>query len=687
MRFTRACMFVGLVGVLGACQSTLVPSIAPSEGTIQPSVSATPPPAAELQITPTEAASTATSWPTQPPTNTPYPTMSWTTSSHLEVIAHDSKVVARFGLGRFSDIELSSAGNRLAIAGSTGVSVLDPETFNEIWHGNTESSATDIEFSPDGALLASSMPAGHIAIWNTATGELERTFAMTNYQEAHIQVAISPDNRLVAAKGYLPQTLVWDIATGAEIYKLPGMTEFSMDLEFSPNGELLISNQGAAEYAWGLLVWRVSDGYEVLRLENYVSKVTFTPDSKKLLLGYGAAEIDLRPEIEHYEVADYHDTWWQWAGWAPDLESYVCFGLGCSEQPDLAVGKEVSAAIYDRKTGTAIKILEAAPQASYSFSSSGDFIVGASGKYYNQSHLYIWDAHTGKLLHDLPTDLGGDIIWFPRGNTMFALSFYDQALAAWDVSSGQILRMLRGSGEIEKVEWSKDGSTLMGWWYQFNSAQPSRYVALRWNAETQQVSELFDVPYPDAGILPSSSLRAGWSDRTVVISDSTSGESFDLLRHNAPILQVAWASDGSRVASAAKDQTVILWDIKNKSPQFTLRALTGHIRDVEWSPNNRLIAVAAGDEVSVWDTTTGERWIQFSQHVGIVNAVSWSPDGRMLALGMEDAAVILWNPSTGTVEDILRQHSGATLDVAWSPSGNLLASGSSDGSVIIWRIK
>jgi WD40 repeat protein len=682
MRF-RAKLIIGGALLLSACQSTPEPSLSPTTQTqraVEIAITAT----ASKTPTPTQTQTATPDWPTRVPTETPRPTVDWEPSVHHEVGGADSTVIARFGLGQLRDIALSPAGDRLAIAGSTGVSMLDPETFQELWHGTTKSTATEVEFSPDGTLLITSEPTGRIAIWTAVTGAVERTFELTNYQDATIQVAISPDNRLLAAKGYLPIARVWDVETGMQIYELPSLTEYSLDILFSPDGELLISNQGGYERPSGLQIWRVSDGHEVLRHEGVISNIAFTPDANTLLLGFGAAAIDLAQLSDEYELTNYGDSWWQWAGWAPDFESYVCFGVTCTANPDLVDGSDISAAIYDRDTGEVIRVLDPAPRAFYSFSPTGNYIAGASGQYYNQSQLFVWDAQTGHLLHNLPTDLGGDMTWLPNSDTMVALSFYDQALAAWDIPAGRILRMLRGSDQITKVEWTEDSTMLTGWWYQFNSAQPSRYVALQWDSKTGQVVESYDTPYPNEGAVPGTSLTATWDMQTVVVSDSSTGETYSLVQHSGEIQHVSWSSDGKRLASAGDDQTVILWNLDTKTPQTVLAILEGHIRDLEWSPDNQWIAVAAADDVIIWNTTTGERVVQLSHNADRVNAISWSQDSTLLVSASDDGAIYVWNAETGLVERVLQQHTGSVLDIAWSPDGRWIASGSSDGSVVIW---
>jgi len=108
---------------------------------------------------------------------------------------------------------------------------------------------------------------------------------------------------------------------------------------------------------------------------------------------------------------------------------------------------------------------------------------------------------------------------------------------------------------------------------------------------------------------------------------------------------VAFSPDGATLASA--DNTVILWDVKTRTPR-------------------------------------GE---PLARHTGTVWGVAFSPDGATLAYASADKAVILWDAKTRLrLGEPLSGHDDSVRGLAFSPDGNTLASAGVDGNVFLWDL-
>jgi WD40 repeat protein len=167
----------------------------------------------------------------------------------------------------------------------------------------------------------------------------------------------------------------------------------------------------------------------------------------------------------------------------------------------------------------------------------------------------------------------------------------------------------------------------------------------------------------------------------ILIRDLTQNRLRVFAEHLHPVLDVAWSSDGTRLASGGADSSVIVWDVQTGE---SLSVLAGDI--VSWSPDGEWLATALYDSIFVWDPQTGNRLHSLRGHRGEILSVTWSPDGKLIASGAEDGAVIIWELEQLDAFRILETETGAVNVVRFSPSGELLASGSA-GGLILWKVE
>src|SRR5262249_18325417 len=101
-------------------------------------------------------------------------------------------------------------------------------------------------------------------------------------------------------------------------------------------------------------------------------------------------------------------------------------------------------------------------------------------------------------------------------------------------------------------------------------------------------------------------LLTGSSDQTARLWDWASGKALPVLKHDSPVVSVAFSPDGRLAATGT---------------------LAGQAR--------------------VWDVTTGQPRGDALEHPHLVASLAFSPDGRHLATGSADNAVRTWDVSTG----------------------------------------
>ncbi len=161
--------------------------------------------------------------------------------------------------------------------------------------------------------------------------------------------------------------------------------------------------------------------------------------------------------------------------------------------------------------------------------------------------------------------------------------------------------------------------------------------------------------------------------------------------HRAPVTNLAWSPDGSRLVSAVRDAIVHIWDAMTGTTLLTLLGPTESVNVVTWSPDGNYVAAAGNDhQVYVWHAETGEVVCIFhGHHALITQGLAWSPDGTRIASGSWDGTAQVWDALSGEPLLIYRGHEAIVYTVAWSPDGEYVVSGSGypEGLVHIWNAR
>jgi WD40 repeat protein len=116
---------------------------------------------------------------------------------------------------------------------------------------------------------------------------------------------------------------------------------------------------------------------------------------------------------------------------------------------------------------------------------------------------------------------------------------------------------------------------------------------------------------------------------------------------------------------------------------------TGHLAvwNARWSPDGTRVAAAASDgTVSVYDGRMGA--VSFRQLLprrGSFNGLAWHPAGRWLVAGGSDGLIYVYDTGAGVLRDTLAGHDDVVTSLAWSPDGQVLAS-TAGGPLLMLRL-
>jgi WD40 repeat protein/tRNA A-37 threonylcarbamoyl transferase component Bud32 len=162
--------------------------------------------------------------------------------------------------------------------------------------------------------------------------------------------------------------------------------------------------------------------------------------------------------------------------------------------------------------------------------------------------------------------------------------------------------------------------------------------------------------------------------------------------HTDAVRGLAFAPDGTALASASLDKTVCLWDLSTGVPERGA-VWEGHgkpVHAVAFTPDGKAVA-SGGDDAAVrlWDPATGKARVL--AHFNLIRTLDFAPNGKLLAVAGvygPSAVRVLSIADPGHVWDfVLKGHTGLSIPcVAFAPDGQTLASGGVDHTVRLWDV-
>ena len=145
--------------------------------------------------------------------------------------------------------------------------------------------------------------------------------------------------------------------------------------------------------------------------------------------------------------------------------------------------------------------------------------------------------------------------------------------------------------------------------------------------------------------------------------------------------QVIFSPDGTKMAGAAQERVVRVWDSQSLDLLTTMEE-PNDVQTIAFSPDSRLLAVGtelpSGSVVpgvlTVWDIAAHKPLWSEVAHGNGVRTVAFAPDGRTLASGGNDGALCFWDVLSGKMLRRLTAHTFGIAALAYSPDGAKIAS-------------
>ncbi len=263
-------------------------------------------------------------------------------------------------------------------------------------------------------------------------------------------LAFSPDGTHLATGGY-HEVLIWEIASGKLVKRLPGLPERTYAIRYSSNGWWIATASGTPAQSGVVRLWDVATGEpirDLLEVDDSVHALAFSPDSK--LLASGGCDRSIR--IWDLATGRLAKTIEDHADWVLDLDF----------SPDgsrlVSASRDKTAKLFDIAKGESIATFpeHTEPVYAVAYARDGKSVATAGG----DKVIKVWDPNAdAKKIRDIP---GHGMAIFklqftPDGTQLLTCSA-DKTAREFNSANGAATRTLSGHTDwVYTATFSRDG--------------------------------------------------------------------------------------------------------------------------------------------------------------------------------------------------------------------------------------
>ena len=156
---------------------------------------------------------------------------------------------------------------------------------------------------------------------------------------------------------------------------------------------------------------------------------------------------------------------------------------------------------------------------------------------------------------------------------------------------------------------------------------------------------------------------------------------------NDRVPQLAFDPSGRRLAAAVRNGALLVWKLDTGECETWRTPTYNPLRAVRFSSDGRLlIAAGANRTLEIWDAAKGRLEETLAGHRQEIYCVDINRRGEWIASGDAGGNIRLWHAPSRRLLATLPGHTGSVMALRFTPDGEALVSASLDGTVRLWDL-